>query len=184
MGVLRRFVLLIDSVGTALGEMPLLARCVSSALMVSHGLRRDSELYMLVRGRGALVLRAEALRRVHPDEHSLQGVLSKGLNALDRGRRGPVHSGVYVRDLGLGAVVEKGSDLIYVHDRGRPLPARGFKSVRLVAVAPLRGYGPEDLSELRDLGGEPVRVSVKNVSPDVAFVLVNYEMDRWLRGAR
>jgi tRNA pseudouridine-54 N-methylase len=46
----RRFIVVASGLEDLASQTPLLARCVSAALMVSHGLRRDSDLVLAVAG--------------------------------------------------------------------------------------------------------------------------------------
>lgn len=68
------------------GRWDLLARCVTASLLVSHGIRKDAEI-QLVLARGPRVVRAwgEAIRRLNPDERSTLALLSKALEATDVG---------------------------------------------------------------------------------------------------
>ena len=68
---------LLDIAGTS-GRIDILLRCLRSALLVSHGLRRDTVVYLVLCG-GALaprVLRVDGrhIRFVRPDERRRTGL--------------------------------------------------------------------------------------------------------------
>src|SRR3954468_10373902 len=73
---------LTDLPGTS-GRLDVLLRCLRAALLVSHGLRRDTIVYLvLLGGEGApRVLRVDgsAIRFVRPDERALALLVQKAL---------------------------------------------------------------------------------------------------------
>ncbi|NYT06660.1 MAG: tRNA (pseudouridine(54)-N(1))-methyltransferase TrmY [Methanomicrobiales archaeon] len=70
------------------GRMDVLCRCVSSALFLSHGIRRDVEVYLILLGppRPPVTLRfsGEEIRSLNPDERSTASLIRKALS-LPRG---------------------------------------------------------------------------------------------------
>ena len=65
------------------GRWDLLARCVNAGLLVSHGMRRDAELYLVLRaapdGPKTLRFAGATLGGVNPDERSTAAVAFKAL---------------------------------------------------------------------------------------------------------
>ncbi|MGQ0536015.1 MAG: tRNA (pseudouridine(54)-N(1))-methyltransferase TrmY [Methanobacteriota archaeon] len=102
----------LDDLGGAGGRWDVLVRCVNAALFVSHGLRRDSEIHLLLLGppEPPRVVRVEGakLRHANPDERSLASLLSK---ALATPAPGPVFMeaspGVSVARMDLAEVLER-----------------------------------------------------------------------------
>src|SRR5580765_1209215 len=105
---------ILDDLPGSSGRLDVLLRCVRAALLVSHGVRRDTEIYLVLEGgpRAPRTVKiagatAEYLRQ---DERSLAGTLKKMLgfvedkDAFDAGVRGiAIARGgldVVVRDLG------------------------------------------------------------------------------------
>ncbi|MDP9002115.1 MAG: tRNA (pseudouridine(54)-N(1))-methyltransferase TrmY, partial [Myxococcota bacterium] len=74
--------LLEDIPGTG-GRLDILLRCLRAGLLVSHGIRRDVVMYLVLLGgpRAPRVLRADAsgLKFVRPDERSLATLAKKAL---------------------------------------------------------------------------------------------------------
>ncbi|MBI2389068.1 MAG: tRNA (pseudouridine(54)-N(1))-methyltransferase TrmY [Deltaproteobacteria bacterium] len=101
--------LLIDVAGTS-GRLDVLLRCLRAALLVSHGLRRDTVVYLVLLGgpRAPRVVRFDgsAIRFVRPDERSLGVMVQK---ALEAGLEGcgfvEIRSGLAVAEGGLDAVL-------------------------------------------------------------------------------
>lgn len=95
----RRFILLAQSEDELIENMPLMARCISASIMLSHGLRRDADVIFHT-NKVAIHFVTEHLRGIRPDEGSLVGILRKVFRTIHEGR-GTVHSGVLIskRDL-------------------------------------------------------------------------------------
>ena len=70
------------------GRMDILCRCVSASLFLSHGMRRDVEVYLVLLGppRPPVTLRfsGEQIRSLNPDERSAGSLIKKAL-AIPRG---------------------------------------------------------------------------------------------------
>ncbi len=99
----RRFIVVAKSLEELTSKAPLLARCVSAALMVSHGLRKDADLVLAVAGGPSIHFATQKLRSVSPDESSLLGVLGKALRLCREPGRLPqaAHPGVVVTPRGV-----------------------------------------------------------------------------------
>src|SRR6187455_854978 len=93
------------------GRLDVLLRCVRAALLVSHGLRRDTVVYLVLLGggKGAKCVRFDgaASRYVRPDERSLATTAKKALGApLEGAGFRDVRPGVAVAPGGLEAALE------------------------------------------------------------------------------
>jgi len=175
----RHFVLLLLGLDEFLENIPRVSRCVSSALMLSHDLRRDAVLYILLSAESKyVVFDASRLRSISPDESSMSGVLRKVARAVRESRRRP-HWGVRVHEGGLREICERARPQlrIYLSRRGRDLRLLNFSSVRSVCFAAPLALRLSDIeAELASLRFEPI--SVRLLKAEFSFVLVNNELDR------
>jgi tRNA (pseudouridine54-N1)-methyltransferase len=115
--------LLADLPGTS-GRLDVLLRCLRAALLISHGLRRDAVVYLVLGGgpRAPRSLRVDgaAAKYLRPDERSLAVLAKKALDA-HRGGAGfeVLRPGVAVADGGLdGVLADVGRCPRYVLDEG------------------------------------------------------------------
>lgn len=94
----RRFIVVAADIEELASQAPLAARCISAALMISHGLRRDCDLVLSALRGPSIHFVTSKLRRVVPDEASLLGVLNRALKLCRAPQEQPraVHSGVIV----------------------------------------------------------------------------------------
>src|ERR1700722_19211252 len=103
--------LLDDLAGTS-GRLDVLLRATRAALMVSHGLRKDTIVYLVLLGgpRAPRTVRVEgaAAQFLRPEERSLATLAKKVLAAADERSAMEltlVRPGISVVDLGLAAVI-------------------------------------------------------------------------------
>lgn len=100
--------LLVDIPGTG-GRLDLLLRCVRASLLVSHGLRRDGVVYLVLQGgpRAPRALRIDgaAAKYLRPDERSLATLAKKALTT-------PGGDGVFVEARPGVAVANGGFDVV------------------------------------------------------------------------
>jgi tRNA (pseudouridine54-N1)-methyltransferase len=93
------------------GRMDVLCRCVSSSLFLSHGMRRDVEVYLILLGQpeppATILFSGEKVRYLNPDERSAASLIKKALSVP----RGPEFRestrGVFVRRGGLWELLEE-----------------------------------------------------------------------------
>ena len=74
----------LDDICGAGGRWDLLARCVQASLFISHDLRRDTELILVLKGPPdppkAIRVSGDDVRNLNPDERSTVALLSRALD--------------------------------------------------------------------------------------------------------
>jgi tRNA (pseudouridine54-N1)-methyltransferase len=176
----------LDDVPGSSGRLDVLLRCVRAALLVSHGVRRDTVIYLVLEGgpRAPRTVRvsgatAEYLRQ---DERSLAGTLKKMLgfvedkDAFDDGVRGiSIARGgldVVVKDLGDFApyvLDESGADV-----RGAPLDTE--KPVFFIGDH--MGFAAETRARIDALGAKAISVGPISLHADDAIAILSNDLDR------
>lgn len=182
--------LLIDLPGTS-GRLDVLLRCVRAAFLVSHGLRRDTVVYLVLLGGPAaprsLRIDGATVRFLRPDERSLAVLAQKALAApCEGGGFVTVKPGVAVAagglevvlaDVGLGAsyvLDEAGADL-----RDTPLDLRE----PVFFIGDHIGFGEEDRRLIDARPAVALSVGPMSVHADDVVTLVSNELDRRTLGA-
>lgn len=181
---------LLDDLASTSGRLDVLVRCLRAALLVSHGVRRDAVVYLVLRGgpRAPRVVRvrgAEA-KFLRPDERSLATLLKKTLATdLDVPGAGfvPVRPGIAVSrgdldealaDLGaarLFVLEETGADL-----RAAALPAPDGDVA--FALGDHQGFDAPTRARLAAAGAEAVSVGPTSLHTEDVVTLVWNELDR------
>ena len=185
---------LVDIAGTS-GRLDVLLRCLRSALCVSHGLRRDTVVYLVLLG-GELaprVLRVDGglVRFVRPDERMLAVLVQKAL------ARSPLDSepGVFV-EVRAGLAVARGGIDAVLGDVGattgtvnalvleehardvRDVPLAGNGDDVLVFVGDHLGFDEATRARLDSLGATAVGVGPLSLHADDAITVLCNELDR------
>jgi len=170
-----------DDLAGAAGRWDLLARCVQSALFVSHDLRRDTELVLVLLGPPsppkAIRVSGALVQRLNPDERSTVMLLSRALELPlpPSGAEVVASQGVYISRADLAAALD--------------VPAPGPAPAPAPAPAPVPGPAPIPVTNtpggrrlvlLDESGrhGGPERLP-EAVGPDPTFVIGD---DRGLTG--
>lgn len=189
---------LVDIAGTS-GRLDILLRCLRSALLVSHGLRRDTIVYLVLLG-GALaprVLRVDGrhVRFIRPDERMLAILVQKAL-----ARSSPdAEPGVFV-EIRPGLAVARGGVEAVLADRGKDDPkpsatyvleedARDLRDGPLasddvvVFVGDQHGFDEATRARLAAAGAVAIGVGPISVHADDAITIVCNEMDRRRAGS-
>jgi tRNA (pseudouridine54-N1)-methyltransferase len=194
----RRFVLLgqralaspdffLDDLAGSSGRLDVLLRGLRAALMVSHGLRKDTVAYLVLQGgpRAPRTLRVEgaAAQFLRPEERSLATLVKKVLAAApaDAAAFTPVRPGIALVDGGLAAVVaDLGGEPTYVLEEGAP-------DIRGAAIDPAcatffvgdhLGFDAGARAELAKMGAVPVGLGPVSMHVEDAVAVVSNELDR------
>jgi len=182
----------IDDVPGTGGRLDVLLRCLRAALLVSHGVRRDTRAYLVLLG-GASAPRAlrvdgSVAEYLRPDERSLATLVKKAL-AGDMDGPGFVAArhGVAIAHGGLEAVLtDLGAVTPYVLEQGAP----DLRGVPLAAddaaffVGDHLGFGEEDRARIASIGATPVGLGPVGVHAEDAIAIVANELDRRAQSQR
>lgn len=179
---------LVDLPATS-GRLDVLLRAVAAALLVSHGLRRDAVVYLvLLGGDGAprtLRVDGATAKYIRPDERSLATAVQKALSnaaavAKDEGFV-TVRPGISVAVGGLDAVLaDMGAVTSYVLEEG----AEDLRDLALTVgdvaffVGDHLGFDEGTRARLASAGAVAVGIGPVSIHADHAIVVVSNELDR------
>jgi tRNA (pseudouridine54-N1)-methyltransferase len=176
----------LDDLPSSSGRLDIALRCLRAGLLVSHGLRSDAVVYLVLLG-GANAPRTVRIegahaRYVRPDERSLAVLIKKALAQAPAGPAfSPVRPGIAVADAGLEAVIgDLGAATRYVLEEGAPDVRDCDLDLDDAAffVGDHQGFEPAARAQLAALGARPIGVGPVSVHADDAIVLVANELDR------
>lgn len=177
---------LLQDLPSTSGRLDLLLRCARAALMVSHGVRRDTVVYLVLEGGpgGPRTLRidgatAEYLR---PDERSLAVMVQKALAREPDGDGlgfGTAKRGVSVAAAGLDAVLaDVGASVPYVLEAGSARDVRDEPLGDDVVFYLGDHLGLEESTRARLGAATALSVGPVVLHADDTIVLVNNALDR------
>lgn len=193
---MRRFVVLghrattspdfdLDDLSGSTGRLDILLRCINSAFFLSHSLRDDVEIHLVLQGppKPPRTIRfvGSELKYLNPDERSTAALVRNALSIKEEGetRSSP---GIYASSRGYPDVISilaKQSQVYYLKEDGhdiRRLPT--FEQDVTFVLGDDRDLSPEEEGVLEEY--EPVKVSVgkRSLHADHCIVIVNNELDR------
>ena len=117
-----------DIPGTS-GRLDILCRSVTAAFVLSHGIRKDVCVYLVLLGGEApknIFLKGDTLRHLNPDERTTAALLKKALALEATPEWSMSTSGIFVRTGGLERVLHdlRATRLIYLREDGADIRER------------------------------------------------------------
>jgi tRNA (pseudouridine54-N1)-methyltransferase len=182
----------LDNLPASSGRLDVLLRCLRAALLISHGLRRDTVAYLILLGgpKAPRTIRVEGAtaRFLRPDERSLAMIVQKALATPGEGAGFvEVRPGIAVAASGLdGVIADIGPATPYLLEEGAT-DLRDITEGSLNApdapdpvffIGDHLGFDEATRARLVALGATAVSVGPVSVHADDAIVLVSNELDR------
>ncbi len=175
-----------DMPGSA-GRMDILCRCVNNALFLSHGMRRDVQVHLLLLGEPdpGKVIRfdGEKLRYLNPDERSSGSLIKKALakNAFDNEVQSTL--GVWLRRGELGTLLDefksKGIPMVYLREDGNDIRDVSASLADAVFImGDHMGVTENEEEMILSAGARILSVGPLSLHSDHCTILVNNELDR------
>lgn len=168
----------------AAGRMDILCRSVNAALFLSHDLRRDVRVYLVLKGGGQpRIVRFDgaAVRYLSPDERSAASLIRKALEKSAQGFWTESTPGVSIKTGGFGDLLgEVNKKIIYLLEDGADIRIRPFEADSDHLFVLGDHLGLTDDEEKMILAHEPDIISVGPLSlhADHCIVLLHNELDR------
>jgi len=173
-----------DIPGTS-GRLDILCRAVTAAFVLSHGIRKDVCVYLVLLGGEipkTIQLRGETLRHLNPDERTTAALLKKALALPATAEWAMSTSGIFVRTGNLAEVLAdlKDARLIYLREDGadiRGLAASGLSGEAAFILGDHTGMTPDEESLIEQAGAKVVSLGPTSLHADHCVVLINWLLD-------
>ncbi len=171
-----------DLPGSA-GRLDILCRCVTAAFCLSHGIRRDVTVYLILQDQITVRMDGSRLKHLNPDERSTAALIQKALAAFWEGDRSEreIEStpGIFVAAGGLARALQRiqnaGLTIFMLHERGAPLRQAQLSSDAAFVLSDHLEFLPQEEALLERFP----RLSVGPLSlhADHCIVIVHNELD-------
>lgn len=173
-----------DIPGTS-GRLDILCRAVTAAFVLSHGIRKDVSVCLVLLGGEApktIRLVGETLRHLNPDERTTAALLKKALAVPATPLWAMSTSGIFVRTGGLVELLSdmKEAKLIYLREDGsdiRGLDAGSLSDEAAFILGDHTGMTPEEEALLDQAGARIVSLGPTSLHADHCIVLLNWFLD-------
>jgi tRNA (pseudouridine54-N1)-methyltransferase len=179
--------LLVDIPSTS-GRLDVLLRALRAGLLVSHGVRTDTLVYLLLLGdperKRTLRIEGAAARYLRPDERSLATTAKKALNTpCDQAGFTPVRPGIAVADGGIDVLLpELAGSALYLLEPNAP-DIRACSQLDAAAdnafiVGDHLGLTEPVRQVFFALGAQPISVGPRALHSEDVIAIVANELDR------
>ena len=198
---MRRFVVLgqtahasaglrLDDIPSTGGRIDVLLRCARAALLVSHGLRRDVIVYLVLRGDPSsphtVRIDGSKAKFIRPDERSLAATVQKAVARAPAAERAftTVKPGLAVSSAGLDAVLaDLPRVLAYVLDESGPdirqsAPQWAEGDELVFFVGDHLGFDDTTRTALQRFGARRLGLGPVSLHAEDAIAVVSNEIDR------
>ncbi|HEY9204423.1 MAG TPA: tRNA (pseudouridine(54)-N(1))-methyltransferase TrmY, partial [Candidatus Methanoperedens sp.] len=170
----------------AAGRMDILCRCVNAALFLSHDLRRDVLVYLVLKGGPAppKLVRFDGggVRYLSPDERSAASLIRKALEKNMQEFWTESTPGVSIRKGDFGDLLaELGKKIVYLREDGEDFRGKKFNETfdeLLFVLGDHMGLTAEEEKIIERYEHEIVSVGPLSLHADHCIVLLHNEMDR------
>jgi tRNA (pseudouridine54-N1)-methyltransferase len=167
------------------GRLDVLCRCVADALLTSHGVRDDAEIWLVIRDAVTVRIDGGTVRSLSPDERAAAGLLRSALEAADRAVGAQwvdVSPGVSVTKQGLEAALTASSEagaVVELHGDGEPVD--GFEPPDRVTfvLSDHRDLNPDERALVGAQSDARLSLGPTRLHADQAVAVVHNVLDRF-----
>ncbi len=169
-----------DLPGTG-GRMDIIAMSVSSALFLSHELRKEVEVWLVLMGGAPHTLKiiGSEARYLFPDERNIAGMIRTNLLRHREGKRET--PGIYVSDMDFREAVESASEdseIFYLKEGGKDIRSANISGNSTFVLGDNKDLTPEEEEMVEKIGARKIGLGKKSLHTYQAIVVANYELDR------
>lgn len=170
----------------AAGRIDILCRCISQALFLSHSIRRNAEIYLLLLGNPnppkTIKFEGCKLRKTWPDERNIAGHINKALSFEVGEEWLKSEPGIMIAKKGLENLLSELSEdyeVYYMREDGLDIRSivPGIKNP-LFILGDHFGVRREDEEIILNFAKNIVSVSKISLMAEQCITIANYELDR------
>lgn len=173
----------LDDLAGGAGRLDVLCRCVSAAFFLSHAIREDVRVFLVLGDEFTLRFEGSELRRLNPDERSTAALVR---NALEDREEAIGHievetsPGVYLSRRGfeptLDAAAEEGT-VIELHEAGDPVIDAEPPADPVFVLSDHRDFAAEEADLLAERADERVRLGPQRLHANHAITVAHNWLD-------
>jgi tRNA (pseudouridine54-N1)-methyltransferase len=173
-----------DIPGTS-GRLDILCRCINASFVLSHGIRKDVNVYLVLLGGEVpktIWLKGDALKHLNPDERTTAALLKKALALEAMAEWTRSTPGIFVRTGGLAELLPdmKEKKLVYLREDGKDIRSTDRSTLEgdlAFILGDHTGMTPEEESLIENAGAVTISVGQISLHADHCIVIVNWLLD-------
>jgi tRNA (pseudouridine54-N1)-methyltransferase len=173
----------LDNLPGGAGRLDVLCRCVNSAFFLSHALREDVRVHLVLSDAYTVLFEGSDLRRLNPDERSTAALIRTALEDREEAigpRPYETSPGVSIarRDVEatLETVAEDGT-LVHLHEDGDPAGDLEPPTDPVFVLSDHHDFSATEADLLTDLADRRLRLGPEALHADHAIVVAHHWLD-------
>jgi tRNA (pseudouridine54-N1)-methyltransferase len=165
------------------GRLDVLCRCVTAALLVSHGVREDARAHLVLGDEVTVTFDGAHVRRLNPDERSTAALVRTALAAREEAvghLPAEPAPGVELRRFGLATTLSElvgDATLVQLHEDGRPVVDLDPPVDPAFVLSDHRDFTDAEADLLADRADERVRLGPERLHADQAVTVAHNYLD-------
>ena len=173
----------LDDIAGGAGRLDVLCRCVNSAFFLSHAIREDVRVHLVLGDELTVRFEGSELRRLNPDERSTAALIRKALEQKDEAiGHMPAESspGVSVYRMDFEATLEaaaKDATVVQLHEDGDPVVDVEPPENPLFVLSDHNDFTDEEETLLAEAVDERVRIGPNVLHADHSMTVVHNYLD-------
>ena len=173
----------LDDLAGGAGRLDVLCRCVNAAFFLSHDLREDVRMWLVLGDEFAVRFEGSELRRLNPDERSTAALIRNALDAREEAIGHMEHEsspGVHLSRRGfepvLETVAEEGT-VVTLHEEGDPVGEVDPPDDPAFVLSDHREFTDRETELLAAIGDARVRLGPEQLHADHAITVAHNWLD-------
>lgn len=173
----------LDDIAGGAGRLDVLCRCVNSAFFLSHAIREDVRVHLVLGDELTIRFEGSELRRLNPDERSTAALVR---NALEKKNEAIGHMpaesspGVSVYRMDFEATLEAASrdaTVVQLHEDGDPVVDVEPPENPLFVLSDHNDFTDEEAELLAEAADERIRIGPKVLHADHSMTVMHNYLD-------
>lgn len=168
------------------GRLDVLLRCVNSAFFLSHDIRKDVEIYLILQGEPdppkTIRLIGNELKYLNPDERSTGALIRNALIKKLGNEEVLSTPGIYISRSSFEGMIRnlvKVSKLLYLKENGKALEPKDTMQDYTFVLGDDRDLTEEEEDLLQKYKAEIASLGPISYHSDHCITMVNWILDRW-----
>ncbi|NPA74634.1 MAG: tRNA (pseudouridine(54)-N(1))-methyltransferase TrmY [Euryarchaeota archaeon] len=162
------------------GRVDVIARCINSAIFLSHDIRRDVLFYMFApRVNFLLNIDSSRVKYLNPDERSTAALIRNAY--INLGRREESSPGFFPKTASFDefiAELDSRGTVYYLHEHGRDVRDTNFDDDAVFVLSDSVNLSDEEESRIRSVAEDTLSVGPRSILASHAITIVHNELDR------
>ncbi|WP_415380219.1 tRNA (pseudouridine(54)-N(1))-methyltransferase TrmY [Halosimplex sp. TS25] len=173
----------LDDIAGGAGRLDVLCRCVTSAFFLSHDIREDVRVHLVLRDEFTVTFDGSRLRRLNPDERSTAALVRNALAEREEAiGHQPVETspGVSLTRRGFEPTLDdaaRGGTVVHLHENGDPVVDVEPPADPVFVLSDHHDFADREADLLAEAADERVRLGPEALHADHAITVAHNYLD-------